>query len=157
MGLKELLERALLEGYAVSELDIKTMFICIGLTAAIALYIFLVYRMMNKNSFYSRSFGLSLVVLAVITSFYTVFREALWVAAAMRGVRAAVVPIILSALLGMLCGAFHYPPCFAVAILTFALYFFWNVSCVWLVVLGMVLGLLICEFYERKAQDVHAA
>ena len=97
------------------------------------------------------------VVLAVITYFYTTFREALWVAAAMRGVRAAVVPIILSALLGMLRGAFHYPPCFAVAILTFALYFFWNVSCVWLVVLGMVLGLLICEFYERKAQDVHAA
>lgn len=97
------------------------------------------------------------VVLAVITYFYTAFREALWVAAAMRGVRAAVVPIILSALLGMLRGAFRYPPCLAVAGLTFALYSFWNVSCVWLVVLGMVLGLLICEFYERKSPDVHSA
>ena len=68
MGLKELLQRALLEGYAVKELDIRTMFVCIGLTAAIALYIYFVYRMMNKNSFYSRSFSLSLVELAVITS-----------------------------------------------------------------------------------------
>lgn len=97
------------------------------------------------------------VVLAIITYFYSTFRETLWVAAAMRGVRAAVVPIILSALLGMLRGAFRYPPCFVVAALTFALYSLWNVSCVWLVVLGMVLGLLICEFYERKARNAHAA
>ena len=68
MGLKELLQRALLEGYAVNELNVGTMFTCIGLTAIIALYIYFVYRMMNKNSFYNRSFSLSLVELAVITS-----------------------------------------------------------------------------------------
>ena len=68
MGLRELLERALLEGYATSELNIGTMFLCIGITALIALYIFFVYRMMNKNSFYNRSFSLSLVELAVITA-----------------------------------------------------------------------------------------
>jgi len=68
MGLRELLQRALLEGYAVNELNIGTMFTCIGLTAVIALYIYFVYRMMNKNSFYNRSFSLSLVELAVITS-----------------------------------------------------------------------------------------
>ena len=68
MGLKELLERALLEGYAVSELNTGTMFVCIGLTALIALYIYFVYSMMNKNSFYNRSFALSLVELAVITA-----------------------------------------------------------------------------------------
>ena len=68
MGLKELLERALLEGYASSELNVSTMFVCIGLTAVLALYIFFIYKLMNKNSFYSRSFALSLVELAVITS-----------------------------------------------------------------------------------------
>jgi uncharacterized membrane protein YhiD involved in acid resistance len=68
MGLRDLLERALLEGYATSELNIGTVFLCIGITALIALYIFFIYRMMNKNSFYSRSFGLALVELAVITS-----------------------------------------------------------------------------------------
>lgn len=68
MGLRELLERALLEGYATSDLNIGTVFLCIGITAVIALYIFFVYGMMNKNSFYNRSFGLALVELAVITA-----------------------------------------------------------------------------------------
>ena len=68
MSLNELLQRSLLEGYATHELNISTMFTCIGLTALIALYIYFVYRMMNKNSFYNRSFSLSLVELAVITS-----------------------------------------------------------------------------------------
>ena len=50
MSMKELLQRSLLEGYATHELNISTMFTCIGLTALIALYIYFVYRMMNKNS-----------------------------------------------------------------------------------------------------------
>ncbi len=68
MGLKQLLERSLLEGYANSDLNIGTMFLCIGITAAMALYILFVYRMLNKNSFYNRSFALSLVELSVITA-----------------------------------------------------------------------------------------
>ncbi len=68
MNLRELLERSLLEGYATTDLHIGTMFLCIGITAAMALYIFFVYRMLNKNSFYNRSFALSLVELAVITA-----------------------------------------------------------------------------------------
>ena len=68
MGLRELLEKALLEGYATSEINIRTMFVCIGLTSAVALYIFLVYRLMNRNTFYNRNFNISLVELAVITS-----------------------------------------------------------------------------------------
>lgn len=68
MSLKEMLQKSLLEGYATSELNINVMFTCIGLTAVLALYIYFVYRMANKNSFYNRSFSLSLVELAVITS-----------------------------------------------------------------------------------------
>ena len=68
MSLRDLLERALLEGYAASNLTVGTMFLCIGITAALALYIYFVYRMLNKNSFYNRSFSLSLVELSVITA-----------------------------------------------------------------------------------------
>ena len=63
-----LLEKAFLGGYASSDLDINTMFICVGCTAVIALCICLVYKMVNKNSFYDRSFHLSLFALSVITS-----------------------------------------------------------------------------------------
>lgn len=63
-----LLEKALLEGYATRDLDITTMFLCVGLTAVISLYICVVYKMVNKNSFFDRSFHLSLFALAVVTA-----------------------------------------------------------------------------------------
>ena len=62
------LEKAFFEGYAASDLDMATMFVCIGFTAVIALCICLVYKMVNKTSFIDRSFHLSLFALAVITA-----------------------------------------------------------------------------------------
>ena len=96
-----------------------------------------------------------MAVLAVITQFYTAFQNNLWVAAAMRGIRAVVVPIMISAVLGMVGSAFRYPPCYAVMLLVIALYLFFNVNCVYLVVIGAVCGLLIAEFYERKGDKKH--
>ena len=90
------------------------------------------------------------VIILIITSFYTAFQANMWVIAAMKGIRAAVVPIIISAIYGLLNGSFKYPPCFAIAVLTFALYLIFNMNCAWLVLIGAVLGLIICEFYERK-------
>lgn len=91
-----------------------------------------------------------MVLLAVITFFYTVFRENAWVAAAMSGVRAAIVPIILSAAVGMVKGSFKLPPCVAVFVVTLALYLFLNLNCVYLILIGAVCGLLLSEFYERR-------
>jgi uncharacterized membrane protein YhiD involved in acid resistance len=68
MGFTSVIEKAFLEGYATSDLDINTMFICVGFTAIISLYICLVYKLVNKNSFFDRSFHLSLFALAVITA-----------------------------------------------------------------------------------------
>ena len=96
-----------------------------------------------------------MAVLAVITQFYTAFQSNLWVAAAMRGIRAAVVPIMISAVIGMVGSAFRFPPCYAVMLLVIALYLFLNVNCVYLVVIGAVCGLLIAEFYERKGAKKH--
>ena len=98
-----------------------------------------------------------MIILLIITSFYTAFQSNIWVAAAMKGVRAAVAPVILSALMGMVKSAFKYPPCYAVALGMFGLYFFLRVSPIMLVIMGAVLGLVICEYYERrKSPDVAA-
>lgn len=96
-----------------------------------------------------------MAVLSVITYFYTLFRDNIWVMSAMSGVRAAIVPIIASAAVNMVKGAFRYPPCFILAALSFALYFFFNVSCVLLVVIGIISGIFICELYERKEMKNH--
>ena len=98
-----------------------------------------------------------MVILTAITCFYTAFRSSTLVAAAMEGVRAAVVPIIASAAFGMRKGSFRYPPCLLIALAAFALYLFWNVSCVWLVVIGGVGGVALCEWYERKEGRRHGA
>lgn len=51
-----------------------------------------------------------MIVLSLITYFYTLFKENLWVMSAMTGVRAAIVPIIASAAVNMVRGAFRFPP-----------------------------------------------
>ena len=63
-----ILEKAFFEGYATSDLDITTMFVCIGFTALISICICLVYKMVNRNNFFDRNFHLSLFALAVVTS-----------------------------------------------------------------------------------------
>ncbi|MBQ3346149.1 MAG: chromate transporter [Synergistaceae bacterium] len=91
-----------------------------------------------------------MIILIIITSFYTAFQSNVWVASAMRGVRTAVAPVILSALMGMIKSAFKFPPCYAIALAMFGLYFFLKVSPVMLVIIGAVLGLSVCEYYERR-------
>lgn len=92
----------------------------------------------------------ALIMLSVIALFYTAFRDNQWIAAAMHGVRAAVVPIIISAALGMVKGAFKYSPCVIVMLVTLALYLFFDMNCVYLVLIGALAGILISDVYERR-------
>ena len=91
-----------------------------------------------------------LAILAVITQVYVRFRANVWVAAAMYGVRCCVVPVIVSAMGLLRHGSFNYPPCFVVAAVTFALYVFFDMSSVTLILIGAVCGIAISEYYTRK-------
>ena len=91
-----------------------------------------------------------MLILSVIALFYTAFRDNPWIAAAMGGIRAAVVPIILSAAVGMVKGAFKYSPCIFVMLLTLGLYLLFSMNCVYLFLIGAVSGIIISEFYERR-------
>lgn len=83
---------------------------------------------------------------------YTVSQTNPWVIAAMSGIRAAIVPIIISAAITLTKGAYRCKPCYLVTLLAFCLAVFFGVSSVWLVLMGVVAGLLICEFYEKKRE-----
>ncbi|SFG18983.1 chromate transporter [Oribacterium sp. WCC10] len=96
------------------------------------------------------------IVLLIVASCYTAFRTNYWVAAAMSGIRCAVVPIIMSAALKMINGAFRFPPCYFVTILCVILYLVFDVNCIYLVILGSIFGLLISEIYQRKEARKHA-
>ena len=94
-----------------------------------------------------------LIILTAVTFFYTEFIGNELIASAMMGVRAAVVPIIVSAAVGMVRGAFRYAPCILVSLLSLSLYLLFDLSCVYLVIIGAVLGIVICEAYERKGGE----
>ena len=51
MGIKDIIKKSFMEGYATSDILLGTVFVCMICTAAIAAYIFLVYKSLNKNSF----------------------------------------------------------------------------------------------------------
>lgn len=91
-----------------------------------------------------------ILMLSVIAFFYTTFRYNTWIAAAMNGVRAAVVPIVISAAIGMVKGAFKYSPCIFVMVLSLGMYLFFHMNCVYLVLIGALSGILISEFNERR-------
>lgn len=95
--------------------------------------------------------GLSLppmVLLSLITLCYTAFRDSYWVAAAMNGIRAAVVPIIFCAAIPMMKGAFHRRVAIMISLLAFIAYML-GVGIIWIIVGGAVCGLLL-ELHARE-------
>ncbi len=68
MSFIDIIKRSFLEGYASVRIDVAHIVMCMAVTVLIAAYIFLVYRMVNKNAFYNRNFNLSLIALSVITA-----------------------------------------------------------------------------------------
>lgn len=92
-----------------------------------------------------------MIILTVITYFYSTFQTNPWVLSAMTGIRSAIVPIMISAMVSMVKGAFKVPICYAVTVLTVMLYLFFDISCVLLVVMGIVCGLIISRFFIRKS------
>lgn len=83
-----------------------------------------------------------MLILACITLFYTAFRDSYWVAAAMTGIRTAVVPIILSAAFPLMKTGLSSRVGIVIAIAALAAYLF-GVGCVWLVIGGAVIGLVL--------------
>lgn len=68
MSFIEILERTLVKGYTTSTIDTMTIFVCIGVSTIIGMYIYCVYKMINKNTFYNKNFNLSLIALSIIVA-----------------------------------------------------------------------------------------
>ena len=68
MGVKEIIKKSLLEGYATSNITVSTVIVCLLCTLSVAMYIYYVYKYVNRKSFYNRSFHLSLVIMAIVTA-----------------------------------------------------------------------------------------
>ena len=111
------------------------------------------YRVGGLPGGFTAVFGMilpPLAVILVISFFYAAFRTNPWVNAAMEGMQAAVVPIIFSVAVNLVKGSMPYPPCVLLLIVSVAAYLFTDWSPIILVILGVVLGLVIGSWYERR-------
>ena len=91
-----------------------------------------------------------MIIMILICFGYQSFRDNYWVVAAMTGMQAAVVPIIAGAAQGLIKGSLKYPPCVLVTAVCFLMYTLLEVNILVLIIFGVVSGLLMGSYYERK-------
>lgn len=89
-----------------------------------------------------------MIILSVLTYCYVLFKENIWVAKMLGGVRAAVVPIILSAAIKLSKGAFPEKICYALCIGGCVLNLVFGVNCVLVILLGVAAGLIMGKWKE---------
>ena len=68
MSTKDVIKNSFLEQFGATDISPAVIFTVLLITAILAVYIFFVYRAMSKRSFYSKSFAITLVVVALVTS-----------------------------------------------------------------------------------------
>lgn len=68
MNFKSIFKNSFLEAFAQNEVSAGEVTVILLSTCVIALYIFLVYRMITRKTFYSKSFNISLAALSLITA-----------------------------------------------------------------------------------------
>ena len=68
MSFKDIFKKSFLEGFAGSEITLVTIIVAMAVASALAFYIFLVYRVITRKTFYSKNFNISLAGITVITA-----------------------------------------------------------------------------------------
>ena len=68
MSFKDIFKKSFLEGYASAEITTFTIVVALGLACLLALYIFFVYRVVTRKTFYSKNFNITLAGITVITA-----------------------------------------------------------------------------------------
>lgn len=68
MGFADIFKQSFLDGFSSMELGFKEIMIVFFITACLAMYIFFVYRVITRRTFYSKNFNISLAMLCMITA-----------------------------------------------------------------------------------------
>lgn len=68
MSFKDVLKKSFMSNYSAADMTAIDITVILGITLFLALYIFFVYRILTRKSFYNKSFNISLAALALITA-----------------------------------------------------------------------------------------
>lgn len=68
MSFSDIFKKSFLDGFSATDINIYTATVAMMVTCVLALYIFVVYRILTRKTFYSKNFNISLAGIALITS-----------------------------------------------------------------------------------------
>ena len=68
MGFKDVFKKSFLEGFTSMDISAGRIMATFAVTYILACYVFLIYRLMTRKSFYSKGFNVSLAAMSVITA-----------------------------------------------------------------------------------------
>lgn len=67
-SIKDIIKKSFLEGFSGDEISLKTVIVAMAITTILVAYIFIVYKLMCRKTFYSKNFNISLVGVGLITA-----------------------------------------------------------------------------------------
>ena len=68
MSVKDTIKKSFLETFSIADINTTDILIVLLMTCILAVYIFFIYRIITRKSFYNKSFNISLAALALITA-----------------------------------------------------------------------------------------
>ncbi len=68
MSFKDIFKKSFLEGYASAEIDTMTVLVALTIACGLAFYIFMVYRVLTRKTFYSKNFNISMAAMSITTA-----------------------------------------------------------------------------------------
>lgn len=68
MSVQDVIKKSFLQGFQNTQISMRALALTLLVAGLLGIYIFFVYRMITANSFYSKSFNVSLILMCVITS-----------------------------------------------------------------------------------------
>lgn len=67
MTFSDIFKKSFLDGFASTDINLYTVSVAMAITGALAFYIFVIYRVLTRKTFYSKNFNISLAGIALIT------------------------------------------------------------------------------------------
>lgn len=68
MKFTDLIKKSVLEGFSYTDISTTKILVVLGIAFALSMYIHLVYKLVTKNEFYYKSYGICMTLMAVVTA-----------------------------------------------------------------------------------------
>ena len=68
MSFKDIITNNLVNGFSGADITVAEIITTLGITFLIAMYLFVVYRLITENAFYSKEYNISMVAMAIVTA-----------------------------------------------------------------------------------------